>query len=790
MWSGVARCLLPAAWVLAAWLPTAAAWGDPRSAAEPRLPYDVAAIVVSGVLTALAGYFLLLFVLHRRETEYLWLGLLVGDFAALSWLGGGAAGAAMRWDAVLAHGGAALFVAWAGPRLPRRFARWGRLFGYSHGVLAAASAVVPPAWIDASETLRWLWGLPLLAILLPLLRQGLERPEIEERIADVSILAVPLAVAAEHILSAGGVPSPLPLPGTGYLLWAGAVWLAVSSRFSRAHQELDRFRHQLEKMAEERTDELTTTHRRLESQVGERRLMEGAMRLLERAVEQSIDGIAVTDMAGSTQFLNEAWARLHGYEVFEVLGYDLTLFHTPEQMQEQVYPLMAKVRDQGAFEGEVWHRRKDGKVFPTWMSVTRLQDAEDRAVGMVIIARDVSERRKAAEERLRLESKLLQAEKLESLAKLAAGIAHDYNNLLTGILGNTSRAAAELAADPIKRGQIDRIEAAAEQAARLSDQLLACAGEDRLSFKIVELNPLVESAREELVGIAPPEIELDLHLNEGLPQIEADPVQLSQVMINLVRNACESIDGDRGVVAVRTSKVRAERAYFEGAFLDEGQPPGDYAVFEVTDTGCGIDDDTRIRLFDPFFSTKGRSRGLGLATALGIVRAHKGAIKVYSQVGRGTTFEVLFPATAKRPEAEVSEQELQQWKGRGRVLVVDDEPLVLEVSKEILEYHDFDVLTATDGREAVEVYRRLPGQFRAVVLDQTMPVMGGAEAFREIRAIDPDAVVLLMSGFSARVGKQLAAEGLAGFLPKPFRPSDLVRKVREVLEESEPPSAP
>ncbi|MEE8526587.1 MAG: response regulator, partial [Thermoanaerobaculia bacterium] len=284
-------------------------------------------------------------------------------------------------------------------------------------------------------------------------------------------------------------------------------------------------------------------------------------------------------------------------------------------------------------------------------------------------------------------------------------------------------------------------------------------------------------------------IELELHLNEGLPRIEADPVQLGQVMVNLVRNACESIGDDRGVVAIRTSRVQAERSYFEGAVLDDGQPAGDYVLFEVTDTGCGIDEETRARLFDPFFSTKGRSRGLGLATALGIVRAHKGAIKVFSQVGRGTTFEVLFPATDKRPEAAVSEQDLQRWKGRGRVLVVDDEPLVLEVSKEILEHHDFDVLTATDGRQAVEAYRRQPGEFRAVVLDQTMPVMGGAEAFREIRRIDPDAVVLLMSGFSARLGKQLAAEGLAGFLPKPFRPSELVRKVREVLEESESTSA-
>ncbi len=809
MFSGVARGVLLVLAVLAVGLPSAGACLDPSRFGVPEssrfssafewqpaasgqadggseIPRStvpgIPALVVGGILVSIGAYHLLLFAIHRRVFEYLWFGLLVMDFAAITWLGDLPGG---RWTAVLAHLGAVLFLQFFAARRDERLGRWLRIYRDSHAILAVALLVTPAAWIEASEAMRWLWALPLLAVLPVLLRQGTGDRGFEQQVATFAVLAIPLAIAADRIFDVIGTTIILPLPGVGFLLWAGAVWLSVSSRITKSQRELDRFRHQLERMAEDRTDELTKTHRELEAQVGERRLVEDAMRMLERAVEQSIDGIAVTDMAGSTQFLNESWARLHGYEVFEVLGYDLTLFHTTEQMQEQVFPMMARARDHGAFEGEIWHRRQDGTTFPTWMSVTRLQGPDDEPVGMVIIARDVSERRKAAEERLRLESKLLQAERLESLANLAAGIAHDYNNLLTGILGNTSRVAAELTTDPVKRGQIDRIEAAAEQAARLSDQLLAYAGEDRLSSKVVELNSMVEDAKEELLGIAPPTIEVEFHLNEGLPSIEADAIQLTQVMVNLVRNACESLGDGRGVVAIRTGKIRAERSYFEGAFLDEGQPAGEYVVFEVTDTGIGVEEDILPRLFDPFFSTKGRSRGLGLATALGIVRAHKGAIKVYSQVGKGTTFEVLFPATDKRPEAAVSEQDLQRWKGRGQVLVVDDEPLVLEVAREILEHHDFNVHTATNGAEAVEAYRQQPGGFRAVVLDQTMPVMGGADAFREIRSFDPEAVVLLMSGFSARLGKQLAAEGLAGFLPKPFRPSDLVRKVREVVEASE-----
>jgi PAS domain S-box-containing protein len=741
------------------------------------------AAILAALLAAIGLYHLQLFALRRASLDYLWFGLLALDFAALTWVGEDlvlAEGLRRRLFAVLGHLGMALLIRFLWRILSRPLGPLVRAYQVSQLLIAALVALAPElSWIAVTQVPRWLWGLPLVFEASRLLVGEARRGRREARALFPGGAAILLAVTAEPVLQMRGVEPALPLPGLAFLLLAASMAIWVSKRFTRAHRELDQFRFELEQMVEERTDELASAHRRLKAGVAERELVEEAMRMLERAVEQSIDGIAVTDLAGSTQFLNESWARIHGYEVFEVLGYDLTLFHTPEQMQDQVFPLMKRVRERGVFQGEVWHRRKDGAEFPTWMSVTRLQDADDEPVGMVAIARDVTDRRRSAEEQLRLEAKAQQAEKLESLAKLAAGIAHDYNNLLTGVLGNASLALRELESGSPARGKLRQIESAGERAATLSDQLLAYAGEDQLALRTVEINDLVTGMRPELQEVVPGRVELEFHLKDGLPPIEVDPAQLRQVILNLLRNACESVGDERGVVTLRTSKVWADRSFFEGAFLDEGQPAGDYTILDVSDSGCGVDEEMRVRLFDPFFSTKGPGRGLGLATALGIVRAHRGAIKVFSRVGRGTTVEVLLPASTRRLEAVPEVEDLERWKGRGKILVVDDELLVREVAKDILEQHDFEVLTAGDGREAVEVYRQHGEVIRAVLLDLTMPGMGGEQASREIRNLDPRAVVLLMSGFSI---KRVEGEGLAGFLHKPFRPDDLVRKIKEVLE--------
>jgi len=753
--------------------------------------------ILATLLAAAAFYHLQLFFLGRRSPEYLWFGVVALDFAAwtlVRYFGaelGAGEGLRRRLLAVLGHLGVALMIQFLWPLLGRVIRRSVRVYQLSQVVIAAVLLVVPLGWIAASQPGRWLYTLPaLLGMALLVGREGW-RERAEARVIALGGLAILLALATELFYPAAPEATAaragsVPVTGAAFVLLAASMAVSVSRRFGRLHRELDGFRVELEAMVEEQTEELARTHRKLRSEVSERQLVEEALRMLERAVEQSADGIAVTDLSGRSHFLNEAWARMHGYEVFEVLGYEIALFHTPEQMQEQVFPAFARVREDGSWEGEIEHRRKDESRFPTWTSATLLLDAEQQPMGMVIIARDATERRRVSEERLRLEAKVQEAEKLESLAVLAAGIAHDYNNLLTGVLGNTSLVIQELPRSSTARDKVRQIELAAERAATLSDQLLAYAGEEQLALRTLEVNDLMSGLRNLLRKIVPEHVELELQLNRDLPPVDVDPAQMRQVILNLVQNGCEAIGERAGVVTVRTATVDADRRYLEDAVLDEALPPGRYTLFEVSDSGSGVDREMRQRIFDPFYSTKGSGRGLGLATALGIVRAHRGTIKVYSEVARGSTFEVLLPASAREPEVGLVEGEaLQGWAGHGKILVVDDELLVREVAKDILSGCGFEVLTAAEGGEAVACYRRDGAAIRLVLLDLTMPGMDGREAFHEIRRLDPEAVVLLMSGFGKKhAGAVLeeAGEDLAGFLHKPFRPDELVRSVREILE--------
>lgn len=755
-------------------------------AQHARLPFLALAafIGVSGL------YHFQLFIARRRLAAHLW-------FAALAIIGTGyilliafgfdwfeSLWVRRRGIGVLTHLSVAAALGFVGALLGRPLLFWERLYQRSHLAIAAGILLVPAGtWIDGSQMARSLYSLPVLAwFTLLILRHGFERRREERFVSFMTALFVG-SMALEAL--AGIIPLKGAFPWAAYTLAAlgAALAVAVSNRLSEAQGELQRLRGDLELRVEEGTEELAQANRRLRSEVAERQLVEEAMRMLERAVEQSADGIAVMDLSGSTHFINAAWAEMHGHDVYDVLGYEISLFHTPDQMQNLVYPLMAQVRNQGSFAGEVGHRRKDGSTFPTWMSVTLLQETKG-PVGMVAIARDISDRRQAAEEQLRLEKKAQQAEKLESLAILASGIAHDYNNLLTGLLGNTGLLLRELPDGSLERVRVGQIEDAAERAAQLSDQLLAYAGEDQIAPVTTLMNDLIADVRPNLERLVPQGTLLQFQLKEGLPPVEIDRRQIGRILQQLVANAIESIEGvGEGVVTVRTSMVDADHSYFEGAFFDQGKREGRYVFVEVSDSGSGIDDATKARMFDPFFSTKGTGRGLGLASTLGLVRAHGGAIKVYTQKGRGTTFEVLFPVSSGEPEAAVDSVEIEGWRGRGVVLVVDDEELVREVTQDILEGHGFDVLSAADGREALEIFEQRSAEIDAVILDLTMPNVDGEEAFRRMRARDPAVKILLMSGYSQkRARKRLEGEGLAGFLHKPFRPDELVHLLRTILE--------
>jgi len=388
----------------------------------------------------------------------------------------------------------------------------------------------------------------------------------------------------------------------------------------------------------------------------------------------------------------------------------------------------------------------------------------------------------AEQQRLDLETQMQQAQRLESLGILAGGIAHDFNNLLTAILGHANLALIDLAPESPARDSLREIDKASGRAAELCRQMLAYAGKGRFVLEPVNLSRLIEEVVQLLHVSISKKVVLNCQLAEGLPEIEADPAQMRQVAMNLVINAAEAIGDTDGVIAISTGVMQCDEDILRGSRLIEPPAPGRYIYLEVTDTGCGMDTETRARIFDPFFTTKFAGRGLGLAAVLGIVRSHRGALRVESERGRGTTFRVMFPAGAKAAAPAESGGGTASWRGTGTVLLVDDEEPVRNVAGRMLKHFGFAVLGAGDGREAVELYRAHAAEIVCVLLDLAMPRMDGEETFRELRRIRPDVRVVLASGYSDQeILGRFRTAGLAGFIEKPFQLETLGTKLHEVL---------
>ncbi len=745
-------------------------------------------------LIAVALYHLQLYARRRESSEYLWFALLVLHFAAIVFFSNWmreltpSYSLARRLTEATFHSLQVFLFQFLWSFLARRVVPSLRAFQLSHALLALFALTAPVGWVLVTQLWRWTWALPGWVLMAVLLVGELRRGDSEARIVGLGGLVVSLASIAEWAAMASGWGSTMPLPAWAAGVFALAMTVSLSSRFDRVHRELEGLRSQLEEMVEDRKSELKIANEKLKSEITERRLAQEAIRMLERAVEQSIDGIVVADLEGNIEFVNEAWARFHGYEVHEVVGHNRSLFHSPQQMADEVTPSLETTLENGSFDGEISHRRKDRTTFPTWTSITLVRDGEGEPVGIVAVGRDITERKKAEEEHARLERKVRHANKLQSLGNLAGGIAHDYNNLLTGVLGNSALLQRELPPGSPARAKFRQIENAAVRAADLTAQLLAYAGEDPLAVRSVDLGELVGQMAAELELIAPRNVALALRLNQDVPAVAVDPGQIRRAISHLVENASEALGGAEGTVTVRTYLVDADHDFLRVADLSEAGAPGLYVCLEVADDGCGISDEIRARMFDPFFSTRPSARGLGLATVFGIVRAHRGAIKVRSRPGDGTAFELLFPVAVEEPIPELEpkpdpEPAPHDFDSSATVLVVDDEVLMREVSESILEDGGFKVLTAADGQEALELFRRDRAAIKVVLLDRTMPSMDGEEVFDEIRRLDPEARVILMSGYRGeKAMRGLTDKGLAGFLQKPFHPEDLIRKVLEILD--------
>jgi len=507
---------------------------------------------------------------------------------------------------------------------------------------------------------------------------------------------------------------------------------------------------------EERAQLIREQAARVEAEASEKRY-----RSLAEAIPQMV-WTARPD--GYFDYYNRRWFEYTGLAERDARRYEswTSVLH-PDDAREARDRWLHSVETGEVFEFECRLRRAaDGAARWHLCRAVPLRDADGRVTKWFGTATDIDQQKRTGEA-------MREAQKLESIGLLAGGVAHDFNNLLTGILGNASLVLEELPEGSRLRPMLESVMLASERAADLTRQLLAYSGKGRFFVQATDLSALVREISSLIHSSIPKKVALRLELDPDLPMVEADPTQIQQLVMNLVINGAEAIGEDRsGSVVVATNY----------------RPELDCVAIRVTDDGCGMDESVRRHIFDPFFTTKFTGRGLGLAAALGIVRGHKGTIRIESEPGRGSTFEILLPAAGAHESPALLLTSDRELRGAGAVLVIDDEEVVRNIATATLERYGYSVLLATNGQEGVELFRKRHGAVSLVLLDMMMPVMGGEEALDEILRIRPDVPVIASSGYSESIAKErFGGRGLAAFLQKPYSAKKLADAVKAVLEQ-------
>jgi PAS domain S-box-containing protein len=511
----------------------------------------------------------------------------------------------------------------------------------------------------------------------------------------------------------------------------------------------------------------------LEFRLSERRVSDHLLDLFLRSTEDY--AIILLDPDGRVQRWSRGAEKLFGFTAQDLEG---TLAHeifVPPDRQAGVPEVELQVAsEQGRAEDERWHLRKDGSRF--WASGVMISLREDgHIVGYAKVVRDFTERRQ-------LEEAVRQTQRLESVGVLAAGVAHDFNNVLTAILGNVAMVRRRLngKAGPEVQEMLVAAERAGNRAAHLVKQLLNYAGKGRREIQPVDISQVAKDA----LAIVQASVSRKITLRSDIPQesrmIQADVGQVQQLLLNLVLNGAEAIGDREGEVFVRMRVRDVSEAELNRAFPAFSLTPRPYTEIIVSDTGSGMDEKTRQQIFDPFFTTKFLGRGLGLAAALGIVRAHGGGIAVQSTPGKGSTFSVLLPAEQDRPDAPmtVADSLTESARGEGLVLVVDDEVGIRSLLQHALEELGYTVLTAEHGGQAVELFERSTEEIILVLIDVVMPVLDGAETAIRIRELDPEVPILITSGIGDDDAlRRFEDVRISGFIPKPFSPDQLAQAI-------------
>lgn len=545
-------------------------------------------------------------------------------------------------------------------------------------------------------------------------------------------------------------------------------------------KELQQAHEELELRIEERTADLRKANEQLEREVEERRKTEQALRESEERYrnifEQSRDPIYITTREGWFIDVNQSFMDLFGYRREEIGDLNAIDFYSDPKDRSKFQ--RAVEREGAVIDFELKLRKKNGEEIDCLLTTTVRQSNDGHILGYQGIIRDITEHKRAEEEKKRLEAQLQYAQRMEALGTLAGGIAHNFNNLLMGIMGNTSLLLLDTESESPKYAKLKKIERLIDSGSLLTKQLLGYAREGRYEIEPIDMNRVVRETSDTF-AMTKKNITVHQELDEMPYVVKADQGQIEQVLWNLYVNAADAMPtGGELFLTTRnvTDKEMTDKPY--------KVTPGNYVLLTVRDTGTGMDRRTMERIFEPFFTTKGLSKGtgLGLASVYGMVKAHGGYIDVESKKGKGTTFNIYLPESQEEfPEKEVRPEKIEE--GKEILLLVDDEAMLLEVGQEMLEIMGYTVYTAGGGKEAMEIFKAHHDTIDMVILDMIMPDMGGGETYDKLKQINPNVKVLLSSGYSIdSQASEIMKRGCDGFIQKPFEITDLSRKLRDILD--------
>jgi two-component system cell cycle sensor histidine kinase/response regulator CckA len=492
-----------------------------------------------------------------------------------------------------------------------------------------------------------------------------------------------------------------------------------------------------------------------------------------RALFELMPGsVVLLDSKGYIRDANPYFCRAMCYSREELVGLHVTQIsqENPEVIDRNVTRMIAGE----VLQHEVTNVQKDGSL-----RFYELREAgvtlPDGSMSILAVSNDITDRKRAEQAKLEMERQLLHSQKMDSLGALAGGIAHDFNNLLAVIMSNIELAISDIPITSPAQNCLTDALLAGKRAAELTRQMLAYSGRGRFVTSEVDLSKLIWDLSDLLKVSISKSARLEFNLAADLPRTQADSAQLQQVLMNLVTNASEAIGDKPGVLTVSSSVRECDASYLAETRTVNKPNPGRYIVLEVSDTGCGMDDAVRAKLFDPFFTTKFVGRGLGMSAVLGIVQGHHGAIMVSSKPRKGTVISVLFPAVVKlaeistiRPPISLTVPTASSATLSGTVLVADDEAQVRTLMEMLLQRMGFNVLSASDGQSAVEMFRQNAAEIKFVLIDFTMPNLDGRKALAEIRQIRPEVKVILTSGYeSGDVMDRYQQHGFDAFIQKP-----------------------